>query len=292
MKYLRYLVLVVFFVPTFILATLPSPNFQVSDIPAELGVKEEFSVSIYVDTLGQKINGVEFSVQFSPNLEFVEINENDSVIPLWIKRPDNIDGEIKLAGIIPGGFSQTIIPGGLESTRGKILSIILRPKKAGGAWIKLSDQAITLHDGIGTQVLNNDLRFETTVLSIERPKNLSIEDLIQPDLFYPKLARDDNVFDGDLVLYFETRDFESGIDRYEVREDGGEFVTAESPYRLRGQDKVGTITVRAIDRAGNDRTVELTTGFRKTPSILWPIVLVLVVALLVLVFVHSRKRSQ
>jgi hypothetical protein len=51
---------------------------------------------------------------------------------------------------------------------------------------------------------------------------------------------------------FSTTDATSGVDRYEVRLDGGEWTSRVSPYRVPAlPDGIHTASVRAVDQAGN-----------------------------------------
>lgn len=61
------------------------------------------------------------------------------------------------------------------------------------------------------------------------------------------------------LISFATTDETSGVERYEIAMDGGEFAATDSPYRferIRGGTRA--IVVRAIDRAGNIREANLT----------------------------------
>lgn len=76
-------------------------------------------------------------------------------------------------------------------------------------------------------------------------------DFSAPDPFQPVT---DPVGESDRrpLISFQTTDSVSGIDRYEIKFDSGEFTRAENPYK---PDRISsgehTITVRAYDKAGN-----------------------------------------
>ena len=69
------------------------------------------------------------------------------------------------------------------------------------------------------------------------------------------IVSDPTIFGGKHFLVFATQDKGSGIDHYEVREVWwGWFRIAESPYLLQNQRLDTKITLKAIDKNGNERT--------------------------------------
>ena len=91
-------------------------------------------------------------------------------------------------------------------------------------------------------------------------------DTLAPEEFTPKIGEDKAVFEGKYFLSFATKDGLSGIDHYEVQEvprkltrndAKEEWKVAESPYLLEDQNLVSIIKVKAVDKAGNERIVEI-----------------------------------
>jgi len=69
---------------------------------------------------------------------------------------------------------------------------------------------------------------------------------------------EEKVFRAPLLSFFTT-DATSGVDRYEISIDGGEFAETASPYRFdRIRSGAREVIVRAFDRAGNYRDAEIT----------------------------------
>ena len=84
----------------------------------EVGVEKNFEIGVFVNTEGELVNAIEGEVIFPPDLEFVEIRDGNSILNLWIKRPQLKEaGQVSFAGVIPGGYF-----GG----RGYLFSLILQ----------------------------------------------------------------------------------------------------------------------------------------------------------------------
>ena len=86
-------------------------------------------------------------------------------------------------------------------------------------------------------------------------------DTLAPEEFTPKIGQDKAVFEGKYFLRFATRDGLSGTDHFEVMEikdpEHKTWKVAESPYILEDQALNSIIKVRAVDKAGNERVVEI-----------------------------------
>ena len=86
-------------------------------------------------------------------------------------------------------------------------------------------------------------------------------DSTPPNDFLPKIGKDPSVFGGKYFLTFATTDETSGIDHYEISETRGKrqeiWKKAESPYLLEDQSLQSKILVKAVDKAGNERIVQL-----------------------------------
>ena len=63
-------------------------------------------------------------------------------------------------------------------------------------------------------------------------------------------------------MVFATIDKTSGVDYYEVKEGKHDFQRAESPYLLEDQSLRSKISVRAVDKAGNERIAEIIPPFK------------------------------
>jgi len=98
-----------------------------------------------------------------------------------------------------------------------------------------------------------------------------IIDTAPPEEFEPQIGQDPTVFGGKYFLSFAAQDKTSGVDRYEVAETprilsrfikNEKWKTAESPYLLEDQQLRSKISVKAIDKAGNEIIAEMVPSYK------------------------------
>lgn len=123
-----------------------------------------------------------------------------------------------------------------------------------------NDVALYLSDGNGTEILASGAPFVPNASAIYS-SSFGLRDTTPPESFTPELYKDANAFNGDPVVLFSTRDNDSGIQKYEVRETTatglGDWRIAESPYAVNRD--VTMLEIRAYDNAGNIRTESIAT---------------------------------
>lgn len=248
-----------------------------------------FLVNLMIDTEGERINAAQIELNFPPDkLEAVEISKGGSIFSFWPEEPSfsNEAGKISLVGGIPRGFEG----------KGKIVSIVFKvifsENESSFAEINFSEKnQVLLNDGLGTKT---DLKFQKSVFTLfskkgEIPKNEWEEELkkdkIPPEPFEIVLDKTPLIFEGKYFIAFQTVDHQTGIDHYEVKEGKKPWKKAQSPYLLEDQTLSSKISVKAVDKAGNERIVELGPIFPKkflfkTPQI-W---LIIVISLLIIGF--------
>ena len=143
----------IFLILTLCFATASSAkadSASLSLVPSEgtFLVGSTFSISIYVDTKGSKINVVEADLKFPPEvLQVTNSTAGSSFISEWLVPPSysNTGGTISFKGGIPGG---------IETSAGLFSTITFRARAPGKAQIKFLDSTkVLLHDGKGTPVL-------------------------------------------------------------------------------------------------------------------------------------------
>lgn len=301
-------------------------------------VGSTFSVSIYLNTKGNKINAVEVDLKFPPDILQVTIpTAGESFISEWMAPPaySNIGGTISFKGGIPEG---------IVTTAGLVSTITFRARSPGTAEVEFLDSSkVLLADGKGTPIFTTnvggvyeilvpppegpkifssthpdsevwysdsspqfswekdewvtDFSYSFSQNSQENPDTISegsqifksyeeVEDGIwyfhlrakkegilgktshfavridtnPPQEFEPKA----DVFTG--FIYFEARDFHSGIDHYEISVINVSqsptaapfFVEATSPFKIPFQEPGKySVIVRAYDRTGNYQTAEI-----------------------------------
>jgi hypothetical protein len=214
----------------------------------EIQTGNAFEAKFLLNTENEDINAVEGRIVYPVNLFTVkEIRDADSFINLWIERPKANNGEIVFSGITPGGYI---------GDKSLIFSVIFQSTQEGTGTIQVKDLRVLLNDGNGTETTTTSVDLPLTVSSQAsgtQPVVPVIKDTEPPEVFEPVISSNPAIFDGQYFLVFATQDKGSGMDHYEVREGRGPFVTAESPHLLQDQNLNNEISVKAVDRSGNER---------------------------------------
>lgn len=212
----------------------------------------DFVVDIYLDTEGQSINTLEGKISYPKDLlDIKEVRDGNSVVNFWVEKPVDLkNGEIKFAGIIPGGVT---------GQKMLLFSLVLHPFDIGSGSLSLDNAQVFLNDGLGTKVNVSKSSFSFSILTPGETdgRDLQVESVIDndpPEVFRPEIAKDENMFDGQYFLVFVAQDKGSGMDHYEVKEGfWGKYIEVESPYLLQNQSLSKRIYVKAVDKEGNKR---------------------------------------
>lgn len=277
-----FVAIIIFIIAWFsVISPARAASIYFSETNQTLALDQTFKIRIYVSSENKDINALEGKIVYPADLlELQTIDDGNSVINFWIQKPSvsretddkqtrETDAEIIFAGLIPGGFS---------GKEGKIISLQFATKKQGRGVIDIKDLTALLNDGKGTKtdVSISDFNFE---ISKDAPLALVPEqekDTTPPEVFFPVISKDPNVFNGKWFVVFATQDKDSGIDYYAIREtrrkidikrktDAKKWQKAESPYLLKDQKLHSYIYVKAVDKAGNER-VEV---INPTNPLLW-----------------------
>ena len=254
-------------------------SLKISSELESFRVGDVVSVLVLIDTESQTLNAVEAEIIFpSDILEFVTVNDAGSVISLWVKKPtfDGVDS-VSLSGITPGGFS---------SQTTELLELKFRAVKAGQGMVVSDQVKLLIHDGLGTEALVEKQNLPINVNSDEASVVANDIDEERPENFKPEIIEDPDVFNGKHTLIFSTKDKNSGINRYEVKEGWfGRYHLAESPYELENQSLDKEIQVKAIDNAGNERLETIYPQnwqpWSKRPAVIFSILIACVLSLLI-----------
>ena len=100
-------------------------------------------------------------------------------------------------------------------------------------------------------------------------------DATLPEEFEPQFVE----IEGKKYLVFAAKDETSGVEYYEVKEGKRNFKKAVSPYLLEDQSLRSIIKVKAVDKAGNERIVEIKPPYKTIWGNILPwIILGLIVA--------------
>ncbi len=138
-------------------------------------VGSTFSVSIYLDTKGNKINAVEVDLKFPPDiLQVTTPTAGESFISEWLGPPSysNMEGKISFKGGIPEGIT---------TSAGLVSTITFRARSPGKALIEVLDSSrVLLADGKGTPIFTTNIG-GTYEISIPPPESSEIFSPSHPD---------------------------------------------------------------------------------------------------------------
>ncbi len=219
----------------------------------DLKTNQLFTVDVFVNSSQVSINALQGTMLFPSELVTVrELNYGGSVINFWLEKPTVSHGAVTFSGIIPGGY---------KGKQGLLYSVALVAHQSGDINLQFKNIEVFRNDGSGTAeatispskklMVVDNLPNAPVVLS-----QLKINHT-PPEPFTPQLAHEAGMFNGQWFLVFATQDKGSGIDHYEIKEGGGSFLIAESPYQLFNQQLDADIIIKAVDKKGNERTVTL-----------------------------------
>lgn len=251
---------------------------------------------IKLDKDEECINTIEGVINFdSEYLELLDLSTGDSILTLWVARPQTSDmseinhvSRLKFTGGTPGGYCG-VIPGdtGDSNVIGKL---VFKIKPIGNsnsvtanARIQyLADTKVLYNDGLGTEAKLNLKTTEIKVLrksvNLSEWEKLKTADNISPEPFMVEVLQNPAIYEGKYYMVWNTTDKQTGIDHYEIiestdvvlskmswlnnvlgffaRKGGDQWQNAEQPYILKDQSVTKLIRVKAVDKAGNERISE------------------------------------
>ena len=261
-----------------------------------ISVGDTAIISVKVNADGAVLNTIEGDIDFKTvtgvaNAAAVqEFSLANSAFGLWPRTPSlSTDGKkVSFVGGVPGGFS-------IEGAT--LFKIIVEAQKEGVVTISPANLAAYLNDGKGTraplQVAGLTLNIgpkSADVASVDEWQGMVGRDRTSPEDFIIVLGQDSTLFEGKNFAYFSAVDNQTGIDYYEVSEDGAPAVRSGSTYVLRNQGENAKLSVVAYDKAGNKKTAH----YPVSDSISWMFVVIVVGLVLVgyLVFRKIRKAKN
>ncbi len=223
----------------------------------EYRIGEQFIVSVLVvSEKDEPINAVDLGVGFSNDtLKFVNSIERNSIVSFFVDRPSMENGLVSFSGITPGGFYGVIDPI-IDPTKiqpVKVIDLIFEPVSSGRAEIFLDNGEMYRSDGSGLPVAFSDWPKVLNVKDEVFESKIDLMDTNPPLAFKAQIVQDKNISKNYLVV-FNTKDEESGIDYYEILEEGRKVQISESPYILKNKPPKGVVIVKAYDKAGNIQT--------------------------------------
>ena len=240
---------------------------------------DTFLVEIRLDTQGEVINAIEASLKFPQAvLEVEDFTTGGSILSLWLGKAEinQNEGSLFFSGGAPGGYL------GKNGLIGRIIFKVSEGIK-GDNYTQIDfikETKVLLNDGRGTEAKLSLTRLGLNISSEEKEENQwqieLAEDNTPPEIFEIKINRNPTIFEGKYFIVFSAVDKQTGIDNYFVKEGRGDWQPANSPYVLKNQRLINTIQVKAVDKAGNERTIELKTLQKLVSTYIFYGVLVLI----------------
>jgi hypothetical protein len=297
------------------------------------GDARQYAVRLDVDEeAGECVNAVDGVIEYSENINPVDISIGDSIFSIWVEQPtiDTENRRITFAGGVPSGYCGRVQ--GDPRLTNTLVEIIMRAPgfSIGGGvssvgtttgTISFSPESTAyLNDGFGTQANLNTFGAEISLTNergdgiVDTWREEVSSDTTPPEEFSISLEQNDTTFGGKYFIVFNTTDKQTGIDQYQVMEEpisafwdfawgraDAPWITARSPYELQDQSLNSTIRVRAIDKAGNVYVDTLlpSDDLRTTPPgtvlaivLLIAVAITIFIAILVGVFLWRRRRAR
>lgn len=246
-------------------------------------------INVKINADGEILNTIDGEVSLkSPglNLAVQEFSLANSSFGLWPKTP-SLSTDAKMVSFIAG------VPGGFSIEGATLFKIIVEAKQEGQVTISPENLSIYLNDGKGTKVSVKTKSITINVTS----KSPSVQndwtsvvsgDKIPPEDFIIVLGQDSNVYDGKKFAYFSAVDNQSGIDHYEVSENGASPVRSGSAYVLQDQKNEVSLEVAAFDKAGNKKSAILALENKKANP--WIVVVIGILIAFVIFKIFKRKK--
>lgn len=260
-------------------------------LPVRVGTP--VTLTLYVDTQDEVVNAVETSFNHDQKLSFVDASDNNSSVLFWIRYPSVCTATtICLSGIAPGGFT---------GTSHSIAALTFMPNEVGTTTISFGPIVILRHDGKGSPVL---VTAEPIQVYIEEAlpgaiAPVTYTDTEPPEAFTTKIISDTDVYGGAHVLIFETKDKQTKVVSYYVKEYIHPWLAwftpwyeASSPYLLRDQTLQSYITVVAVDEAGNERNMSVQPKSPWSPNVLMVVSVCILLFIIVSSILYRRRSSR
>jgi hypothetical protein len=133
------------------LSLVPSSN--------SVGVGGTVTVSVYVASTGQAMNGSSVHLAFPPDkLEAVSVSKTSSILTIWAAEPtfSNSDGTISFEGVLPNP--------GYTGASGRLATITFKAKSVGVAAISFAEASVLANDGEGTNILTGSPSRSITIV--------------------------------------------------------------------------------------------------------------------------------
>jgi hypothetical protein len=271
---MRFVALTILFLGAFAPLCAQAATLYIDPASGSYGPGDTFIAAVRTDTAGECINAAHVEIAYPKGvLRVVDVGRGDSIFSLWVEEPkiDQDRGLITFSGGIPGGYCGKI-EGDPQQTNvlGKVIFTVLQTDAKTAGVSLLPTSAMYLNDGLGTSA-NVTLQGATfTVLPKAALSNNEWVDQVgsdttPPEPFTVQVESTRGVFSGAYYAVFSTVDKQSGMDHYEIFEDGF-WKRITNPYRLSDQRLRAGVEIKAIDKAGNERIGEYNPSATPPPA--------------------------
>lgn len=240
---------------------------------------DEIAVTVYFDTDNEHINALEGSLVYDDTyLKLISINDSNSFITSWIEPPREYGSSIRFSGIAVGGFSGRINPKDNTISPGIVFQATFLLAHEGIGSIHFENVGYFLNNPSGEENIATSTSYLVTILGHrDTPSdNALLLDKTPPEEFSPLVTKDPLFFDGKYVLIFDTKDKNSGMSHYEIKEGKNLWIQAESPYLLQDQTLRSRLWIKAVDEAGNTRIATIRISDSRTWYILGCVLCILI----------------
>lgn len=271
------------------------------------GPGDTFIETIRLNNEGDCVNAANVALSYpKESLRAVDFSRGDSIFSLWAVEPliDTDRGTVVFAGGIPGGYCGRIAgDAALSNVLGKVIFTVISATSKNASIQFSTSSAVYLNDGLGTLA---KLTTKSSTIGLQSVPTLSKnqwldvvkDDTTPPQPFDVQVESTGGVFNGRYYIVFSTTDKESGLDHFEIYENGA-WKKITTPYLLKTQSLlgVGDIQVRAIDKAGNVRvgtyTAALTPKRHLSTSDFMPfIILAIALFLMGIKIYHDHRKTR
>ena len=255
-----------------------------------MSVGDTAIVTVKINAEGAVLNSIDGEIALKLNPGIVAVQEfslASSTFGLWPRTPSlSKDGTvISFVGGVPGGFS-------IEGAT--VFKIIVQATKVGTVSIDPQNISVFINDGKGTKA---PLKIKGVTIQVDSKKSGTTTtndwssvvsmDKIPPEPFIIVVGQNSSLFDDKKFAFFSAVDNQTGIDHYDVSENGGQTVRSGSTYVFQDQSGNATLNVVAYDKAGN-KTVAVYSAKATEGSINWTSILSVIILLVIMYLVYSK----
>lgn len=258
----------IIFVSGVIVHAQKEPRVYIDGTASVIRVGEYAEARILFDPGSENINAFHIDISHSDGVVLESIKDASSIVGVWMQKDiDKEKNAAHLEGIIPGGFTGTLVPNTTQRQSGHIATLLFRAVKEGNIKITPEHVEFFAHDGTGRNISVRSDSYSMFVGGVgekKEPKDCFgniCTDVIPPQPFSIFIVHTPDVFDGNAGIMFEARDAESGISHYLIRESIRSLIfpfptktkqVERGPVVLSYQRPPSVIEVIAVDFSGNE----------------------------------------